>query len=683
MSWEDPVQYCIDWFKDIPIDTPDKKESEYCKTALAHLGALLYDNPALQRLSKRDKFYHVRKSLGSIYNEILERGFIGFTKRMNDLGHSFLRSFSENETTPSFESQELVSSPIYSAINYLYDHQVQLLTGDKSLIRWILTWHLFLAKLPITRSDLYDTAETAWIERQREVAERDFYPIGLMTQLRSIVSWLIEIDDVEMPGKHGPGTTSIGAKDIVAKNHGYMPTIQTRHLTSYDPERVANTLLSSPRDSKLMLVPKDCKSLRPITAEAPEMQYAQQSLKLNWYETNDGTKDLPIRHFVRYKDQRRSQVRALLGSKVSKSDSRPATIDLSSASDYLSVEVVCELFSGHLLSKVLAGRSWASQTSTGKVELGMYAGMGSAITFPVQTTVFTAVAILATLRSLHRCSDDHSFNFEESKFEYLCGDGFKPYYRKYARAIQVYGDDIIVPEVAVADTLDILRALGLHVNESKSFSGPTPIRESCGIFACNGHDITPLRYRTPVIQNGGRIDFAAYEGQRLLINRSFQYGYGTLYRSLIFQLKTAKPYMSSKDIRRYNRRAGRDLEAPISVADLILWESYRGEDDYIGFISIEDSKPDTSVLTYEKKKGKFFLTSKPVDPYSDQLSDYYHLSQTYRKMVVSDSQSENHGKLDRGIRFKVGVAVINPVVRADGRIVRAWGLAPKLDRGIS
>jgi len=681
MAWEDPVQYCRDWSKDIPIVIPETSEVEYCKAALSHLGALLYDNPTLQHISKRDKFYLVRRCLKQIHKEVSERGFIDFTKRMNDLGHSFLRSFSENDTTPSFESQELVSSPIYSAINYLYDHQAAIFDSDDySLIRWIFTWHVFLAKLPITRSDLYDSAETAWISRQREVVQRDFYPLTTLSQLRSIVSWLIEIDDAEIPGKHGPGTTSIGAKTVLEKNEGYKPTIQTRHLTPYDPVQAVSTLLSSPRFAKLMLVAKDCKSLRPITAESPEMQYAQQSLKIRWYDTNDTSRELPIRHFVRYNNQQRSRERALSGSKVSKSGVRPATIDLSSASDYLSIEVVSELFSGNLLSQVMAGRSWASETSQGTVEHGMYAGMGSAITFPVQTTVFTAVAILATLRSIHRCSDDHSFNFEESKFDYLCGDGFKPYYRQYSKAIQTYGDDIIVPEVAAAETINILQSLGLRVNEDKSFTGPIPIRESCGVFACNGHDITPLRYRTPVIQNGGKIDFAAYEGQRQLINRSFTFGYGTLYRSLINQLKTSKLFLSKQVREGYNRRLRRKLTSAIPVADLLLWESYRGEDDYVGIISTRDSKPDTSVFTYEKRQGKLILTSKATESTTDLSSEYYHLFRSYTQVTMTDTHSENHAKIRRGIRFKIGVAVINPVVRKDNRIVRAWGLAPKLDR---
>jgi hypothetical protein len=59
----------------------------------------------------------------------------------------------------------------------------------------------------------------------------------------------------------------------------------------------------------------------------------------------------------------------------------------------------------------------------------------------------------------------------------------------------VYGDDVIVPTAQAANAIELLEAFGLKVNRDKScISGL--YRESCGMDAYAGIEITPVRFRT-------------------------------------------------------------------------------------------------------------------------------------------------------------------------------------------
>jgi len=61
----------------------------------------------------------------------------------------------------------------------------------------------------------------------------------------------------------------------------------------------------------------------------------------------------------------------------------------------------------------------------------------------------------------------------------------------------VYGDDIIVPTSVVDELVKLLGFLGFEVNTEKSFSDPDlRFRESCGLDAYNGVDVTPVYVRS-------------------------------------------------------------------------------------------------------------------------------------------------------------------------------------------
>ena len=150
---------------------------------------------------------------------------------------------------------------------------------------------------------------------------------------------------------------------------------------------------------------------------------------------------------------------------------RWATIDLSDASDRVSVQLVKYLFPREVSTKWLALRSTATRLPSGAVlRLNKFAPMGSALCFPVESLTFWALAVgyvWERTRDLHRALE----------------------------SVYVYGDDIIIADEYTQGVIETLEGGCLKVNRDKSFSGNCAFRESCGIEAVNGFDVTPLRLR--------------------------------------------------------------------------------------------------------------------------------------------------------------------------------------------
>jgi hypothetical protein len=104
--------------------------------------------------------------------------------------------------------------------------------------------------------------------------------------------------------------------------------------------------------------------------------------------------------------------------------------------------------------------------------------MGSAVTFPIQTIVFTLVAHFAMMVK----DGDMDVSLKGM--------------RRRATSIRVFGDDIIVRNDCYELMVEILTDLGLKVNQGKSFTQGF-FREACGVDAFYGVDVTPAYIRTP------------------------------------------------------------------------------------------------------------------------------------------------------------------------------------------
>lgn len=134
------------------------------------------------------------------------------------------------------------------------------------------------------------------------------------------------------------------------------------------------------------------------------------------------------------------------------------TIDLSSASDSITRALVERLVPSGWLSLFDTARAPLSEIDGELVPLNQFVSMGNGFCFPLQSLIFSALAISSGAR---------------------VGD------------FRVYGDDIIVRKSTSATLLYVLRVCGFIPNRAKTFlSGP--FRESCGGDYFGGLDVRPL-----------------------------------------------------------------------------------------------------------------------------------------------------------------------------------------------
>lgn len=207
-------------------------------------------------------------------------------------------------------------------------------------------------------------------------------------------------------------------------------------------------------------------------------------------------KQLPnlLREVIDFNSQVPSQELALRGSR----DGSVCTIDLSEASDRLSLVAVRCFFARHpkLMDYLERTRSrviYDPILTKERHELRKFAPMGSAVTFIVQS-MFFATVILATVM----------------EHEGLLGRKHKNVVKRLRRRtheIQVFGDDLAVPKDIARKVVRNLETVGLKVNSSKTHLDGF-FRESCGVDAYRGYDVTPAYISHSVPQKPG-ISFCA------------------------------------------------------------------------------------------------------------------------------------------------------------------------------
>jgi hypothetical protein len=208
----------------------------------------------------------------------------------------------------------------------------------------------------------------------------------------------------------------------------------------------------------MLTVPKNAKTDRVICYE-PHMNIRLQ-LMVGGY----------IRERLRRKagqdlnDQTINQRRARLGS----IDGALATIDLSSASDTLAIEVVYELLPIDWACLLDNLRSAYTTWPTGELRKNeKFSSMGTGFTFELESLIFWAIASAAA-----------------------------------GNDVTVYGDDIVVPTRTFSEVSYALEFFGFTVNRSKSYSEGL-FRESCGSHYIGGALVTPSFIRRPIRSVGG------------------------------------------------------------------------------------------------------------------------------------------------------------------------------------
>lgn len=338
------------------------------------------------------------------------------------------------------------------------------------------------------KKSFYLTDEVAW---KVEIPDRQQHMIGLVSRL---VLPNLDSEDMGMANyKHGPGAVVEGLSsnqkwselfkgvmsdsfdlgrfgyDLFAIDLKDVSKRVVKALSRLDQSTFEDAAIRS--SARLISVPKNSTSRRTITVEPLLKQFCQQGLNTVLRSNIDRCKVLS--NCLALTDQSKNQKLALEGSRFD----NWATIDLKSASDLMSQKLV-ELVFGQreaFFSLMMECRSTHVQTQEMMYELGKFAGMGNALTFPVQSIVFAILGICAILDV----------------------EGRRPSYGAVVAAskrIRVYGDDIIVHSKYAHQVVFWLEQCGLKVNTDKSFLSGY-FKESCGLDAFRGVDITPLYLR--------------------------------------------------------------------------------------------------------------------------------------------------------------------------------------------
>ncbi len=167
----------------------------------------------------------------------------------------------------------------------------------------------------------------------------------------------------------------------------------------------------------------------------------------------------------------KNRILARLGSK----NGEFGTIDLSSASDSMSLGLVREFFPRQVVNWLELTRSPSTTLPGGsELELHMISSMGNAYTFPLQTIFFSSL-VYASYRMLGIPLD-------------------RPF-RKSLGNFAVFGDDIIVRKEAYGFLCRLLSICGFSVNVDKSFNEGL-FRESCGHDYYDGYNVRGVYLKT-------------------------------------------------------------------------------------------------------------------------------------------------------------------------------------------
>lgn len=336
-----------------------------------------------------------------------------------------------------------------------------------------------------------------FIRTEEELGKLEIREDHLLSQVSGILfggSIFADVDSDVLTCRHGPGATAErltinGRKAIVSwserlndvmpiedhaiLNHGWYDSLADVHLNSLTQEPPV----------RVVFVPKTMKTPRVIAIEPSYVQFAQQSV-MDYLVARLETHRLTASS-VHFTDQSVNKQ----GAKHASINKRRATLDLSEASDRVSLALVERVFArSPILPYLLGTRSVHASLDNGKTSflLRKFASMGSATCFPVEAMVFYALI----QRALHA---------------YYQTPVTSRSIERYSRLIDVYGDDLIVPNETRGIVTETLEAFGLLVNKKKSFSEGF-FRESCGGDYFKGYDVTPVYLRHMIPHPGDPVD---------------------------------------------------------------------------------------------------------------------------------------------------------------------------------
>ena len=537
--------------------TASKVNLDIIQAFLESWMCLLADSP----LNETSKSAKPRKAFRHWFAELISRPLKDTIVSYASLAHRLVSTptmYGSGSSTGDW-IPEFADTPVFREYHYWYR------TGDPVVLGYLYTFLNFGKKLRYDDPDMNPTAFRGWLrveERLRDLVLPPDVTCGIRTIMEALCPPLI--GDRPFSPKFGPGRVSekgifgvVGKARKLAYDAKLDRAFFKGHYVSYGlleelgfvPEKVlpdpsawncANEV--SRRYSRLKFVPKDITKSRSICAEPNTFMFFQQGLA---DLVTRRMEESCARRFVNIRDQSRNRELALYGSITGEID----TIDLSSASDSVSAELVRQIFPKEYLYFLLATRTAAVQLEDGSfVDVKKFAPMGSALCFPVQCLVFTAIVIYAAMQyasglgvgeplesgSIYLRDVDASVRslFRERP-------AYTPPWVRRFQPAAVYGDDICVDSKLTQHVTHLLNILGFEVNISKSFTGSQSFRESCGGFYFEGDDVTPLYFRVNGLTQGS-ITPEGVASIASCANHAGDHGYLHLRRRMIQRLLYGK-----------------------------------------------------------------------------------------------------------------------------------------------
>lgn len=340
-----------------------------------------------------------------------------------------------------------------------------------------------------TKAKFLNTLNSVKMNSRREM------PVWLTSRLREIIADITKgysSENLAYDGYFSAGAVQNTQKCLAAKVRAWdfpyfldiMYPLTSKDFMMYNEFDVTDysqfipydaVLKFGPKTAKSVFVPKNYKAARVIAEEQSTRQWFLQAIRarLEHAIVQNG-----YSNYIPLEDQGVNQYLSYAGSVTQDT----ATVDLSSASDRVSMALVSDIFPQNVVRDIRMWRSSAVEVD-GKVYLAhMCATSGSAICFVVESIVFFSIALCAT-----------------QYVETLTGESLV--------LPSVYGDDIIIDTKAYDTLCDLLTMLGFVVNKEKSFTYPNMYRESCGVEFYNGIECTTKYYpRKPIEKNYGSVD---------------------------------------------------------------------------------------------------------------------------------------------------------------------------------
>lgn len=288
---------------------------------------------------------------------------------------------------------------------------------------------------------------------------------GFPVSARDVIDWcrqqITHLIGEEIPWDRLKGLFSGGASTSVKRGVGTVPRKYQDGTNITDDAVTAYMTIASQADSlphELVRVEGNVMFTVPKTAEIDRV--ACKEPELNMYcqrAVGEYLRSVLKKKGVDLDDQTVNQELARIGS----STGALATIDLSSASDSVTTQLVTELFPFEWTTLLMDLRSPVTLVRGIAHRNEMIASMGNGFTFELESFIFWIL--------VRACA----------------------YFTQVHGRINVYGDDIICP-VGLRDSVEsVLEFFGFSVNPDKSFWDGT-FRESCGKHWDSGVDISPF-----------------------------------------------------------------------------------------------------------------------------------------------------------------------------------------------